>query len=144
MSRPSTDRYFMEMAHLVATRGTCVRRQVGCVLTDSHKHVVATGYNGRPSGFQHCTDCPCPAANAPSGKDLDGCEALHAEQNALLQCKDMYTLDTTYVTAFPCITCTKLLLNTSCKRIVFAQDYPHPQARELWQRSGREIVEINL
>jgi dCMP deaminase len=138
--RPTTDEYFIEMAHLAATRGTCCRRKVGCVLTDANKYVIATGYNGRPKGFEHCSEgCPCSAAAVPSGFDLDGCEALHAEQNALLQCKDPQAIETAYVTLFPCITCTKLLLNTSCKAIVYSEEYVQPQAVELWERDGREI-----
>lgn len=138
--RPSVDEYFINMAHLVATRGTCCRRKVGCVLTDKNKYVLATGYNGRPKGFMHCSEGePCIAAAVPSGCNLDGCEALHAEQNALLQCKDAQAIETAYVTLFPCLTCTKLLLNTSCKRIVYSEDYVQPKAVELWERAGREI-----
>lgn len=138
--RPSVNEYFINMAHLVATRGTCCRRKVGCVLTDKNKYVLATGYNGRPKGFMHCSEGePCIAAAVPSGCNLDGCEALHAEQNALLQCKDAQAIETAYVTLFPCLTCTKLLLNTSCKRIVYSEDYVQPEAVELWERAGREL-----
>jgi dCMP deaminase len=142
--RPSTDEYFMEMARLVAKRGTCCRRKVGCVLVDNNKFVVATGYNGRPSGFPHCEGSNrCEGANAPSGMSLDACEAIHAEQNALLQCKDTQNVWSAYVTAFPCITCTKLLLNTSCQRIVFAEDYPHGRSKELWLEAGREFIQLS-
>lgn len=121
------------MAHLVATRGTCARRRVGCVLVDEHNHVLATGYNGVPKGMAHCRDGqPCAGATAESGDSLDLCEATHAEQNALLQCKDAMAIHTAYTTTAPCVTCVKLLLNTGCKRIVFTQDYPHARAREMW------------
>jgi dCMP deaminase len=73
-------------------------------------------------------------ASAASGQSLDACEAIHAEQNALLQCRDAWDIDTCYVSASPCVTCTKLLLNTSCRRIVFREVYPHSQAQELWSR----------
>lgn len=139
--RPSKDEYFISMALLSSTRGTCPRRSVGCVLTNARGHVLSTGYNGPASGMPHCTDEPCAGACAPSGTMLDACEALHAEQNALLQCRDVYTIDTTYVTASPCVTCTKLLLNTSCKRIVYISEYPHPAARLLWEGAGREWIQ---
>ena len=113
--RQPADFYFLRMALLVSERGTCVRRKVGCILVNKKNHVLATGYNGNPSGFSHCLDNPCKGANSTSGKDLDKCEAIHAEQNALLQCKDVYDIHTVYCTVSPCIHCVKLLLNTSAK-----------------------------
>lgn len=84
----------------------------------------------------------CEGAGAPSGAALDACQAIHAEQNALLQCHDIYQIRVAYITASPCITCCKLLLNTSCKRIVFMDEYPHPQARSLWEGAGRDWDQI--
>ena len=134
--RPNRDQVFMAMALLVAKRGTCPRRKVGCVLVDVHNHVVATGYNGAPSGMPHCIDHPCPGANYPPGQGYDKCEAVHAEQNALLQCGDVYSIKTAYVTCTPCTTCIKLFMNTSCKRIVIYEDHGSWDASaELWERS---------
>lgn len=79
----------------------------------------------------------CEGAHAPSGQSLDACQAIHAEQNAMLQCRDVYAIHTAYVTASPCITCCKLLLNTSCQRVVFLEEYPHAAAKELWLSAGR-------
>lgn len=79
----------------------------------------------------------CPGAFSPSGTNLDSCEAIHAEQNALLQCRDVREIHTCFCTASPCITCTKLMLSTGCMRIVFLEEYPHPAARALWERAGR-------
>jgi len=141
--RPTHDEYFLAMALLASTRGTCIRRRVGCIIVDERNHVLATGYNGPPSGFVHCTDAPCKGANAPSGMGLDTCEAIHAEQNALLQCKDVFAIQTVYCTASPCITCVKLLLNTSCRRICFAEEYPHSDAERLWLLAGREWVHVD-
>ncbi len=147
MTRPTKDQWAQLLALVTSMRGTCLRRQVGCVLVNARGHVLATGYNGVAAGLPHCnqhdpfcaTGYPhaCEGAFAPSGTELDQCEAVHAEQNALLQCKDVYAIDTCYVTASPCVTCTKLLLNTSCRRIVFSEAYPHPEARTLWERAGR-------
>lgn len=137
--RPSKDVWLLGMAQLVAQRSTCARRAVGCVLVDARGHVLATGYNGRPREFPHCNeDSPCAGVDAPSGTDLDRCEAVHAEQNALLQCPDVEQIETCYVTVSPCVTCVKLLLNTSCRRIVSAAPYAHDAAStELWVRGGR-------
>lgn len=143
MSRPDKDTYFLRMARLVATRATCARRAVGCVLVDRLGHVLATGYNGVAPGEDHCTDRPCPGARLPSGQGLDLCEATHAEQNALLQCGDVQCIATCYTTTSPCVTCVKLLLNTSCRRIVFIDAYSEPHyslARGLWTKQNHELA----
>ena len=168
--RPDKDTYFLRMAQLVASRSTCLRRSVGCVLVNERGHVLATGYNGVAAGMPHCNELittelkatytyltigfktekcephyphACPGAQSPSGTNLDGCQAIHAEQNALLQCRDTFEIYTCYCTASPCLTCTKLLMNTSCKRIVFIEEYPHEEARILWQRKGPGQVWFN-
>ncbi len=142
MSQIKATEYFLIMAKLVSRRSTCARRQVGCVLVDKHKHVLATGYNGVASGVTHCTDEPCPGAACKSGEGLDLCEAIHAEQNAILQCKDAQQIRTAYITTAPCVTCTKLLLNTSCKTIVFLESYPN-SGRKIWNRSWIKYVPID-
>ncbi len=68
---------------------------------------------------------------------LDGCHAIHAEQNALLQCRDVYSIHSCYTTVSPCMTCMKLLLNTGCERIIFTEEYVQPEAARLWQSAGR-------
>lgn len=159
MSRPDIDTYLIDIARVVATRATCLRRSVGCVLADARGHVLATGYNGRHAGAPHCNEeqrfgrgsgaqltvihpHACLGALARSGADLDMCEAIHAEQNALLQCRDVGEIATAYVTTFPCLTCVKLLLNTACRRIVYADAYgAHGAAAlELWERAGRSAI----
>jgi dCMP deaminase len=140
MERIGKDEYFSELAALVSRRSTCARRSVGCVLVNRMGHILATGYNGVPRGRRHCIDTPCPGAGLPSGTGLDACEAIHAEQNALLQCKDVMEIHTAYVTAMPCMTCTKLLLNTACHLIVYAEPYPHQAAKTLWTENGRLIL----
>jgi dCMP deaminase len=138
MRRPDVDEYFGVMAEVVSSRGTCPRRKVGCVLVSEDNKVLATGYNGVPSGFAHCIDEPCEGAKYRSGLGLDKCEAIHAEQNALLQVADVNLIETAYCTTAPCIHCLKLLLNTSCYKIVFNEDYPHSAAsKALWEKAGR-------
>jgi len=148
--RISRDEWAMRLAQVCAQRSTCLRRAVGCVLLNERGHVLSTGYNGVAAGMPHCNEMEmnpsmmfggdasypnaCSGAKSPSGTNLDGCEAIHGEQNALLQCRDVYEIDTCYTTTAPCITCVKLLMNTSCRRIVFLEDYPHSEAsRQLWQ-----------
>ncbi len=135
-SRPSRDQTMMTMARTIAYRSTCARRRVGCLLTDPHGRILAAGHNGSPMGHGHCIDSPCPGAQAPSGTALEACEAVHAEQNALLFCHDPMRIDTCYCTASPCSICVKLLMNTSCRRIVFEEEYPHPIAHDLWTGTG--------
>lgn len=150
--RLTRDEWAIELAQVVAKRSTCLRRQVGCVLLNARGHILATGYNGTAAGQLHCnqhdpfepTGFPhaCLGAHAPSGTNLDACEAIHAEQNALLQCRDVYAIHTCYATASPCMTCTKLLLNTSCERIVYVNEYPQPEAGMLWRSAGREWTKL--
>lgn len=139
-TRPDTDSYFVDMARLVARRATCARRAVGCVLVDVNNHVLATGYNGVARTRPHCIDSPCKGAHQPSGTALHACEAIHAEANALIQCHDVDRIHTCYCTASPCVQCLRLLLNTSCGRIVFAEQYPHSESRDMWISAGREWV----
>jgi len=142
LNRPDAHTYFMSMAILVSTRGTCPRRRVGCVLVDSNNFVLATGYNGTASGLPHCLDQPCPGAGLASGQGLELCEAVHAESNALTQCRDTRAIQSVYATTAPCVSCTKMLINTSAKAIYYLSDYPQKEAEGLWRRSrpGREWV----
>lgn len=138
--RPSKHEYYMGIAKVVASRSTCARRHVGCVLVNSRGHVLATGYNGVPRHMEHCRDnpnTPCTGKDAPSGTALDKCQAVHAEQNALIQVRDADDIEMAYCTTSPCIHCVKMLLNTSCSMIVYDQEYPHLEAQFLWQAAGR-------
>jgi len=139
-SRPSRDAYFVQMTALVAQRATCARRQVGCVLVNEQGHVMATGYNGVCHGAVHCIDVPCPGAKFPSGQGLHLCEAIHAEQNALLQCRDINEIHTAYVTSSPCIHCVRLLCNTGVKRVVFSEVYPHAESERVARNHGIEWI----
>jgi len=144
--RRSQDSIYLEMARLISLRGTCARRRVGCVLVDQDGFVLSMGYNGVASGRPHCIDLDhrCPGADLPSGVGLDQCQAIHAEQNAILRLPDPRQLYTAYCTTSPCISCVKLLLGTSCERIVFAQEYPHSVSATWWKEAGREWVHLVL
>jgi dCMP deaminase len=105
------------------------------VLVDKDNRVLSIGHNGPAKGMQHCTDKPCAGADCPSGTGLDLCQAIHAEQNALMFCSDIMKIDKCFVTVSPCIHCVKMLMNTSCKTIIFASEYSHnTQAQQLWEQ----------
>lgn len=141
--RITRDEQMMAHAEVAAKRSTCRRRQVGCVLTREGGHILSIGYNGQYSGAPHCNEGhSCPGWGAKPGTRLDACQAIHAEQNALLLVPDARQIHTCYCTASPCMTCVKLLLNTGCKRIVFKEIYPHPEAGGLWQQAGREWIHM--
>lgn len=131
---------YLQVAEIIALRGTCRRRKVGCVLVDRYGRILATGYNGVPAGRTHCLDEPCAGAQHPSGAGLDLCEAIHAEQNAILLLSDPWKVETVYLTTTPCVSCMKLLLGTSATRIVARELYPHPEAIKMWEESGRTIL----
>jgi dCMP deaminase len=164
--RPSKDRTFLDIASSLAERGTCIRKQVGCVITDIHGYITSTGYNGVARGLPHCnekvfipnpkliqpngswrdpehwerTEVPiypnkCAGAGHDSGQGLEICEAIHAEQNALLQCADVQKIHTVYVTVSPCRHCMKLIMNTSAKRVVFLSTYSQ-DAKDLADKAG--------
>jgi dCMP deaminase len=144
VSRPSWDEYFMQIAGVVAGRSTCLRRSVGAVLVKD-KRLLATGYNGAPSGLAHCVDVGCrrEADKVPSGQRAEICRGLHAEQNALLQAArhGICVLGATlYCTTEPCVLCSKMLINAGIVRIVFQEPYADPLAREMRQEAGIEAV----
>lgn len=141
--RVEKDEFFLQMAELIAKQATCSRRNVGAVLVNKLGHVLSTGFNGTARGFKHCTEEPCAGSLYGSGQGLDKCEAIHAEQNALLQCTDVEDIETCYTTTFPCIHCIKLLLNTGCTRIVYRDDYNHPRAKELWKLANKTELQLN-
>ncbi len=141
-SRPSRDEVCLEKVQSIAKRGTCIRRRVGCLLTNSRGHTLSDGYNGVPSGWVHCIDTPCIGASYSTGQGLDKCEAIHAEQNALLQCPDVFSIQRCYVTHSPCVSCVKLLLNTSCRWIIFTHEYSHHESKGLWEKAGRKWLRI--
>lgn len=156
MSRPTWDEYFMEITHLVARRSTCLRRQVGAVLVKD-KNILATGYNGTPSGIAHCLDVGClrEQMGIPSGERHELCRGLHAEQNAIIQAaKHGTNIDgaTLYCTTMPCIICAKMIINAGIRKIVYESGYADPLSAGMIAESGVELknfvkseaAEVNL
>lgn len=126
------DKVFMNIALELADLSTCRRRKVGCVLVDDQFKIIATGFNGVPRGWDHCTDVPCPGVGMSPGTGLDVCYSLHAEHNALLQCKEPDYIWTAYCTTSPCMHCLKMLANTGCRRILFREPYVDQEPGRLW------------
>jgi dCMP deaminase len=126
--RISQDEYFMRIAFLVSLRSTCIRRKVGSVLT-KNGHIISTGYNGVPSGVEHCTKYTCLRLinNIKSGESPELCRGVHSEVNCIIQSAIYGTAiegnTTLYCTNFPCNSCLKLLMNSRIKRIVYKDDY---------------------
>jgi len=144
VTRPSWDEYFLEIARLVASRATCLRRSIGAVFVRD-KRVLATGYNGAPSGLKHCDEIGCirEREGIPSGERHELCRGIHAEQNAILQAAQ-FGIDlrgsTLYCTNQPCVLCAKMLINVGVERIVVLGGYPDKLAQEMLDEAGIEIT----
>ena len=137
--RLSHDAYYLAMLKLVAMRSTCARRAVGAIIVDEKNRVLSTGYNGVPSGFPHCTETPCAGALDESG-DTRRCMAVHAEQNALLQCSRLDLAHTMFVSCSPCVICAKMIANTSIKRVMCLEVYADPLGAFVLQQARVHIV----
>jgi dCMP deaminase len=146
MTRPTWDRYFMEIALLVSTRSTCMRRKVGAVLVKD-KRILATGYNGSPSGLAHCEEVGClrQRLGIPSGERHEICRGLHAEQNAIIQAA-LHGVgirgSRLYTTIFPCIICSKMLINAGIKEIIYREGYPDELSASLLEEAGMRLVKL--
>ncbi|MDD3492822.1 MAG: cytidine/deoxycytidylate deaminase family protein [Candidatus Thermoplasmatota archaeon] len=141
--RPSYDQYFMEIAAIVATRSTCLRRQVGAIIVKDN-HILSTGYNGPPKGLEHCDTAGClrTTLNIQRGERHELCRGLHAEQNAIIQAAVFGTPikgGTLYSTHFPCSVCAKMLINAELQEIVYAQGYPDPLAAQILKESNINV-----
>lgn len=141
--RASWDEYFMEIAEIVKTRSTCLRRQVGAVIVKDNR-IITTGYNGAPSGLRHCLEIGCERQRlgVPSGERHELCRALHAEQNAIIQAAKLGISTegaTIYITLQPCVICAKMLINAGIKKIVHKGEYPDELSRKMLDEAGIEI-----
>jgi len=122
MKRPSWDAYFMQITELVATRATCLRRKVGAIIVKD-KRILATGYNGPPSGLPHCDElggCLRDKLNVPSGERHEISRAVHAEQNAIAQAAEngISTKGAVmYCTNLPCSICMRIIIDAGIKKI---------------------------
>lgn len=131
MKRANLTDTFMQMAITLSKRSTCLDKQVGCIITNSKNEIIATGYNGAPRGYLHCTDIGfCRKDCSDNSND---CPSAHAEQNALLQCRVPEQIHSIYVTLSPCISCLRIIMNTPCERIIYMHEHKHPEAKTMWK-----------
>jgi dCMP deaminase len=146
--RPGWDVYFMDIAHGVARRGNCLRRQVAAVVVKDRR-IISTGYNGTPRGVKNCCDGGCPrcAGDAPSGRDLGDCLCSHAEENAITQAAYHGIAvrgATLYSTLGPCLMCAKMIVNAGIVEVVYEHAYRFDhQVRDLFGQAGvlcRELI----
>lgn len=147
MERPSWDEYFMEMAEVAQKRSTCLRRKVGAVIVKD-KRIMATGYNGVPTGIAHCEERGClrEQMKVPSGQRHELCRGLHAEQNAIIQAAHLgqsIAGGTLYCTNQPCVICAKMIINAGIKRIVIKDGYPDELAEEMLAEAGLKVELIS-
>ena len=126
-NRPTWNEYFMLMAKLASTRSTCLAFPVGAVIV-KNRQVLATGYNGSPSGTAHCTAqgfCYEGLSSCDASKSLPS-RAVHAEANAIAQAaKHGIATDgaTIYVTLEPCLACLKLVISAGIKKVFYETDF---------------------
>ena len=145
--RASWDEYFMQIAEIVKTRSTCLRRQVGALIVKDNR-IITTGYNGAPEGIKHCSDigsCYRSELKIPSGERHELCRALHAEQNAIIQAAKIGVSTqgaTMYVTLQPCVICAKMAINAGIKKIVYKGDYPDELSLNMLNEAKVELIKV--
>ncbi len=133
--------YFLAQSHLLSLRSTCERLKVGTTIVQDNR-VIAGGYNGSVSGEAHCIDVGCLVEGGHCIR------TIHAEINALLQCSKFGVSTegaSIYVTHFPCVHCTKSLIQAGIRYIYYAEDYKnHPYALELLDKTGVHYERIDF
>jgi len=136
----------MDITRLVARRSTCIRRQVGAIVVKD-KRILATGYNGVPTGLAHCEDTGCirEQNNIPSGQRHELCRGLHAEQNTIIQAAFhgiSISGATLYCTTLPCSICLKMLINAGITAIIYEQGYPDELTESLLNETDLTLTKV--
>ena len=144
MTRLNSDEYFLKIASVVAERSTCQRHHVGAVAVRD-KHILATGYNGAPTGLKDCLELGClrNELNIPSGTKHEICRGIHAEQNVIIQAAlHGVSLEGSiiYATHTPCVLCAKMLVNAKIKRFVSFGRYDDNAFIDLFREAGIEVA----
>ena len=149
-NRPSWDEYFMSIAIITASRSSCLKFHTGAIIVKDNK-IISTGYNGNPSGVISCYEqcfCNKEKANINLLKKGSGhCLAAHGEANAILQTERDKTKDAKmYSLLFPCNECTKLIINSGIKELIYLFDYKEevPKAKEMLETAGIKFKKIEL
>ena len=140
--RLSWQEYFMNLALTVSQRGTCDRAYVGCVIVNKENRIVSTGYNGSIKGNPHCDEI------GHTMRDGHCIATIHAEMNALLYCaKEGISVNgcIAYVTHFPCLNCTKSLIQAGISKIYYNNAYRvDDYAKELLERNKIPYIKIDM
>jgi dCMP deaminase len=136
---PSIDRIplyevYMRMAEELAKRSTCLRLQVGTVVTDATlENVVAIGYNGNAKGLPNQCDSSVPG----------NCGCIHSEVNALVKAPGRLPDKVVFVTDSPCVSCSKLMINSGVSHVFYRRLYRNPKGTELLQSAGVRPVQYD-
>ena len=128
--------YFVNILKEVSERASCLRRKVGAIAV-ADRRIIATGYNGTPSGIAHCEKVGCLRIekHVPSGERHEICRAVHAEQNLIIQAAKFGVplVDTDiYCTHLPCFICFKMLVNCNVRSIYFLEGYPDDMTLDMY------------
>jgi len=129
------DQRYLEMAEIWARNSYCKRRQVGALLVKDNM-IISDGYNGTPSGFENV--CEENGVTKPY--------VLHAEANAISKVAKSGNSSlgaTLYVTASPCIECSKLIIQSGIKRVVYKDEYRLTDGIDLLRRAGIEVEKVD-
>ncbi|MBF0369851.1 MAG: dCMP deaminase family protein [Magnetococcales bacterium] len=143
--RPDWDQHWMEAAQLAAQMSTCASgRKVGAVFVRD-KRLLATGFNGVPSGYPHPTTCARREAGVPSGQGLDLCVCAHAEANGVANAA-RYGMSlegaTVYVTCQPCAACMGMLANVGVNKVIFGGTYPDERSQGIADHAGIKLSSL--
>ncbi len=147
--RPDWDEYFLGIAKMVALRSNCIKRKVAAVIVKDRR-IISTGYNGTPRGVKNCSEGGCPRCNnmAISGKDLEECLCSHAEENAITQAAYHGVIikeATLYSTYSPCLICTKMIINSGIREVVYNVEYELlATAKKLLEEAGVHVRQLSL
>ncbi len=131
--RPGWDEYFINIAKVIATRATCLRRKYGAVITKDNI-IVSTGYNGAPAGMKDCLEvgkCTRKELQIPHGERYELCHSVHAEANAIIRASgEELNGATIYISgndhdsgeclSEPCMMCKRMILNARIKKVVYS------------------------
>lgn len=143
IQRIEWDKYFIEITKLIAQRSGCLKRHVGAVLVKDRR-IIATGYNSAPCGIEECsTRGFCLRQGSSQGQNLETCYAIHAEQNALMQCCNQGIScegAELYCTTKPCNFCMRLLINAGIKKIIYIDDYNDSLTEELAKECDIKLI----
>lgn len=131
------DKRYLRMAQIWAENSYCKRRQVGALVVKD-KRIISDGYNGTPSGFEN---------NCEDAENITKPYVLHAEANAITKLARSHNSSdgaTIYITASPCIECSKLLIQAGIKRVVYGEKYRLEDGLRLLQKANIETVYIEV